>query len=157
MLPYRHIQIPFVGVLPVDDAVHSLDVLCRLFFHDIQNIVDGDDAHQSLFLIYDRNGKKTVLLEILGYVLLVVVYIFIDVIRAHDVLDLNLVIRNNQSTQRHDSNQLSAAVFDVTSIDGFRIHAHFLDIFERFANRPILLQADVIRCHQTSCTGIGII
>src|SRR5690606_22528041 len=60
-----------VGEFLVADAAHAQQVLFGFLLDDVDDVVDGEHAHQSFVLVNDGGGQQIVLLEYLRRLLLV--------------------------------------------------------------------------------------
>jgi len=110
-----------------------------------------------MFLIHDRHCQIAVFLKVVGYFLLVIVYIFVDVICMHYILYPHVIICYDQRAQGYYAYQFSSYILYIAGVNRLCIHAHFFDVLHGTLHSPILLQADVLRRHQAPCAILRII
>ena len=101
-------------------------------------------------LFRSRDRQEAVLLECIGYFLLVIHNVYIDDILVHQIPDLHIVVGYDEGPEGYDTQQLSAGVLDITGVDRLAVHPFFFDVRQRFRHGHIFSQADIIRRHQAS-------
>ena len=157
MLPYRHIQIIFIGILEIDDSVHTLYVLRILIFDYVQNVVEGYYAYEPMFSVNYRHSYETVFFELFCYFLLIFINVYPHIIRVHYIFYLDIIVCHYQGAQRNDPYQFAARIFYVTCIDGLRVHSLFLYMRQGFSYSHLFLQTYIVRRHEASRAGVRII
>ena len=67
-------------------AGQPVDILGRLVFDDVDDIIDGDDADQFVLFVDDRNRQQVVAGDVLGHLLLVGIHPRANQVGRHDPL-----------------------------------------------------------------------
>ena len=86
-------------------AGHLVDVLGGLVLDDVEHVVDGDRAHQTILRVDHRNGDEVVLVDDVGDLLLVGVDRHRDDVGGHDVAEQRGRAGRDQPTQANETEQ----------------------------------------------------
>ena len=129
---------------------HLFEVFGVLRFDDVDDIVDGDDADDALFVVDDRHGVQVVVLEFPCDFLLVVIRMGMDDVGGHDGFDRILLRGEDEFAKRDDADKLSARAGDETIVDGLLVNAALTDVGEGFTDGHGLQQGDVFDGHDAA-------
>ncbi len=130
-------------------AGHLVDVLGRLVAQNVDDVVDGDDAHQPVSIVHDRHRQQVVLLDHLGHLLLVDVGAHADDVADHDILERLARRDHEQLAQGEDADQVAVVVGDVDVED----HLHVFGLLQggnRLADQLVLAQRENLGGHDAA-------
>ena len=95
----------------------------------------------------DRNGDQVVLVDLAGDRFLVFVDAGEDDVVLHDVFDHGRAPRQDQLLERDEADQPALVIDHVTVIDRFAVGGLVANQFERFPDRDVRRQGDVVGGH----------
>ena len=139
------------------DTGHFLDVFGGLLLHDVDDVVDRDDADEAAFLVHDRDGEQVIVRELFRDVLLVVRGAGVDDVRVHDVLKDLVIVAQKQILDRDDALQPALGGCDIADVDGLLVLADAADAGDGLADGHVFLQVDVLRRHDAAGGIFGVL
>jgi hypothetical protein len=123
----------FVGF---DAAERHYVFFGRLFDH-VGNVVESDDADQSLLDIDDGSGNKVVALEKARHAFLILIGWQPPAFLDHQVGDRHRPFRAQQPIERHRAKEASGLVDDVEFVELFRQFLGLAHVVDSPTNIPI--------------------
>ena len=136
-----------VGLVAGQHSGHLLNVLGGLRLHDVHDVIDGDNAHQTALSIYDGHGQKVVLAEFLGDGFLILQRGDGDDIRVHDLPYLVLVGGKKQVPNRHIAPEFAVSVQHEADADRLHIRGVAADALKAVLHRHVPLEVDELGGH----------
>ena len=136
-----------VGLVGRDDGGHLLDILGGLLLHDVDDVVDGDDADHTILVVHDGHGGEIVFLEHLGRFFLVGQRVDADDVVVHDLADDLVIIFEKQVAKGHGAAEHALIVDDIADVDGLRVEADAADTLDRVLDGHGLAEIHVLDRH----------
>ena len=133
-----------------DDSSHLFDILRRLFFEDIDDVIDGDDSDETVLVVDNRHGGEVVLLEHIRRLFLVGKGIDADDVVVHDLADDVCLLLEEKIADRDGADQQALLVKDIADIDGLGVESETLDPLDRILDGHGLDEVDVLDRHDAS-------
>ena len=148
MRPKRDLQVRRVERF---HAAELLDVLGRLLLHDVDDVVDGDDALHPPFGVDHRDRHEVVLREEPADRLLVHVSPTLTTSVRHDVAHRLVRLRGEELLNDTTPRRRCSVVDDVDVVDGLEMRARLLaQVADRLVDGHVRAQPRVARVHQTA-------
>ena len=126
---------------------HDFKVFRRLFFHDVDDVVNGDDADESALEIDHRYRHKVVV----GYLFRNALLIFggrgKDDVCVHQVLDDRVILGKQQILHGHDAFKLPVGRGDEADVYRLLVLADTADARDGLAHAHIFFQVNEFRGH----------
>ena len=139
-----------IGLVGRGHTGHLFDVLGGLLFHNVDDVVDGDDADQPPFLVHHGHGHQVVVGELFRYALLVLGGGGKDHVPVHQILDDHIVVVEQQVLHRDDALQLPVGVGDEADVDGLLILADAADAGDGLLHAHVLFQVHELGSHDAA-------
>ena len=139
-----------IGLVGRQDRGHLFDILCSLFFQDIDNVIDGDDTDHTVLLVDNGHGREVVFLESPCGFLLVGQGIDTDDIVVHDLSDDVIGIEDDQIPQSDRSYKDPLFIQDITGVNSLGIQPDFTDPLNGVSDRHVLPQIHILDGHDTA-------
>ena len=124
-----------------------MEVFRGFFFHDVHDVVYGNNPDKSVLLVHHRQGQVAVLVKLVGNFFLVVQGFYGNNIINHDVFNLGLGVLCHQLSQGDKTQKFLVLVFHITGIDRFLGHADLLDVFQGLTHCPFGFQVHILGSH----------
>ena len=125
---------------------HFVYVLGRLFFDDINNVIDGHYTDKSVFGIHDRDGNEVVMRDIAGHDFLVCFWVDGYQIFGHDIFELSIRAREKKLSQRDDPHQSILFIYGVEIECGFHVSLKLHGCYG-IGNIGVVVQGIKVRGH----------
>ena len=143
------VQIRFVGRR---DSGHLFDIFRRLFLQDVDDVVDGDDADESVFLVDDGHAQKVVVFNDFGHFFLVIHgpdedELFVVV---HDVPDEGVRGVIDEVGQFDGPDEVPGGIDAVDRVDGDLVLAGGADVTDGVPHRHAVVQGDHLVRHDAA-------
>jgi hypothetical protein len=132
-----------------------VNVLRLLLGHDVDDVVDGDDAEEGATAVDHGNGLHVILRHELGDLLLVGLGRDGDQVLGHDLFDALLGVRKEDVTQRSDADESLLGVDDVQVVDELDVLSLAAHLLDRIVGRRFAMGLDVIGGHEVAGAGLG--
>jgi hypothetical protein len=137
-------------------ASHLVDIFGSLLAHDVDNVVDGDQADQLIPLIDHWNSEDIVLGYQVRHLLLVLVGAYVDHVGDHHVLKEGHGRYGQQLAQRQDPHQMAMGIGHIDIKNHFGI-AGLLQSLDSLLHGGVLAQREDLRRHDTAGGIFGIL
>ena len=145
-----------IGLVRRQHGRHFFKVLRGLFFHDVDRVVDGDDADKTVFRVHHGHGDEVVPGELLGDVLFIVERVDGHHVGVHDLLHDVALVREQERADGHDAEKVALLVRHIADVDRFHLLALTADPLERVLHRHGALEIEELRGHQGPRAVLGI-
>ena len=133
------------------DGRHFFNVLGGLFFHDIHDVIDGNDTDHAVLIVHHRHRREVVPLEHVRDFLLVEHGADGDDILVHDFADDFIGLPDQKIPECHRSDQNTRLIEYVADVDRLRIQADLTDSVDCILYGHILLQIHILDRQNRSC------
>ena len=135
---------------------HQLHVLGGLFLQDVDGVVNGDDAHQTVLLVHHRQGGVIVTGKEVCHFFPVIQGGDRDNIGLHHVPKDGVGRGQQHLTHRNRTQQLAGGADDIAGVDGLLVHAVLADVVKGFPHGHAGAEIHKLDGHQRAGTLFGI-
>ena len=131
-------------------SASGVEVAGGLLLNHVDDVIDGDDAHQPVFAIDHGQRQKVVALDEPRHLLLIGAGLNPHHITGHHLTDGGLGVGDHQLPQRQDAGQAASRIGDIEGVNGFSragLTAHDL---QGLGGSGEFLEANELGRHQTT-------